>query len=216
MRIAPLEPQPPGRIAATAALAALAVAAFCLAYTALDGDAEDPLEASWWALVNVAPFVLAFEAGKHRRRWRARAALLGGAVVVSLALDWLLEPGFGWGFEAVRRLPALVAVAGLLATVDRLRPVRKAAPASTLDLRAASWIEGAGNYVVAHGAGPATTHRATLAELEASLAPHGFVRVHRSILVRRDAIARVRDVDVVLHGGKSIRTGARYRVNLAD
>jgi hypothetical protein len=211
MRIALLSPQPIGPALATGALTVVAVAGFCLAYTGLAGDPEDPGQATWWAVVNVLPFVLAFEGGKHRTDWGARAGMLAGAVAVSLLLDWAAD----LGFAAIRRLPSVLAVAGLLAVLDRVRPARPAALAGeAIDARSVTWIEGAGNYVVAHGAGPPVTYRATLASLEARLAREGFVRVHRSVLVRRDAIARVRDVDVVLADGTSVRTGARYRANL--
>src|SRR5918993_874819 len=50
---------------------------------------------------------------------------------------------------------------------------------------------------------------------EQALADHGFVRIHRSTLVRRDRIARVRPEDVVLADGTHLKIGKRYRASLA-
>lgn len=80
-------------------------------------------------------------------------------------------------------------------------------------------VEAAGNYVELHMATGAHLHRATLAAMEAELAPHGFVRVHRSRLVRRDLVRAVEttpsgDFEVTLEGGAKVSGSRRYRDQL--
>lgn len=81
------------------------------------------------------------------------------------------------------------------------------------------WAEAAGNYVELHTAAGSLLHRTTLAALERELAPHGFARIHRSRLVRRDAVRAVEtnasgDFDVVLTDGARIGGSRRYRAAL--
>ena len=106
---------------------ALAVAAYCLAYSWFGGQPERLEEALAWSAVNVVPWFLAFEAAKRMRN-------AGGRI-------------------------------GALA---------------------------------------------------AGLARHGFVRIHRSHLVRRDAIVRIRTADVILRDGTSLKIGKRFRTRLRD
>lgn len=79
-------------------------------------------------------------------------------------------------------------------------------------------VSAAGNYVEI-GWGPRTLlHRATLSAVEAELGP-AFARVHRSHLVRRDAVRRIAtdrsgDFTVGLAGGREVRGSRRYRDGL--
>ncbi|MDB5709831.1 MAG: hypothetical protein JWL96_1901 [Sphingomonas bacterium] len=76
-------------------------------------------------------------------------------------------------------------------------------------------VSAAGNYVEI-GWGPRTLlHRATLSAVEAELGA-AFARVHRSHLVRRDAIRRIEtdrsgDFTVQMSSGNEIRGSRRYR-----
>jgi DNA-binding LytR/AlgR family response regulator len=59
-----------------------------------------------------------------------------------------------------------------------------------------------------------------MADIEAELAPCGFVRVHRSRLVRRAAIASTEtrqsgDFDIILRSGAVLSGSRRFRRNLA-
>jgi two-component system LytT family response regulator len=74
------------------------------------------------------------------------------------------------------------------------------------------WIESAGNYVELHLEGRTVLHRITLNRLEALLAPGDFLRVHRSVIVRRSQIARL---DTVGDGGcrLTLRCGAAVAVS---
>lgn len=191
------------------------VALYCVAYTSLAGGTEPIGAAAAWAMVNVLPWFLGFEAAKRAPSVGLKAVALAVALAASLLLHFLLwglppEPGF----ELVRRLPALLLVTGLLA-LGRLPPAQPQ-PAREIPLlpRQIDWIAAAGNYVELHGSGRTIIHRSSLSSVETDLAGHGFVRIHRSTLVRRDAVARVRPNDVLLADGTSLPTGKRYRSTL--
>jgi hypothetical protein len=207
-------------LAALALGLSLAVTLYCLAYTALAGRSESPVEALAWTFANVLPWLAAFEAGKRCRRAAAKALVLAAALAVSLALGNQAGDGQSLGFEIVRRLPGLLIVAGLLAVAalpPRRRPGAAAEPAVLpIPPEGIDWIAAAGNYVELHGRGRVVLHRAPLSLIEAQLATRGFVRVHRSTLVRRDSIARIRPLDVVLRSGVVLKTGKRYRARLGQ
>ena len=81
------------------------------------------------------------------------------------------------------------------------------------------WVSAAGNYVELSGAFGTRLARRTLAEMEAELTPHGFARVHRSRLVRKESVAQVEmrqsgDFDILLRSGQILVGSRRYRRNL--
>ncbi|MDQ8758033.1 LytTR family DNA-binding domain-containing protein [Sphingosinicella sp. LHD-64] len=76
-------------------------------------------------------------------------------------------------------------------------------------------VTSAANYVEIRWRGWTLLHRATLAGVEAALAGHGFVRIHRTRLVRRGAIRRIAgnqsgDYEVVLESGEALKGSRRY------
>lgn len=78
------------------------------------------------------------------------------------------------------------------------------------------WIEAAGNYVELQTQRGAVLHRATLARVADDLAPHGFVRVHRSRLVRLAAVQGIEstaagDFELLLASGARVAGSRRYR-----
>lgn len=80
-------------------------------------------------------------------------------------------------------------------------------------------VEAAGNYVELHGPRGPVLHRATLTAVEADLAAHGFVRLHRSRLVRRDAVTAVAttpsgDFEATLASGAVVAGSRRFRGGL--
>ena len=82
------------------------------------------------------------------------------------------------------------------------------------------WVSSAGNYVELHGSFGSQLARRTMADLETELKPHGFIRVHRSHLVRRAEIATTEtrqsgDFDITLRSGAVISGSRRFRKNLA-
>ena len=79
------------------------------------------------------------------------------------------------------------------------------------------WVEAAGNYVELHTGGDTVLHRASLAQMERRLP--GFVRIHRSRLVSRAAIAQVEtkssgDFSLRLTSGESLAGSRRFRAGL--
>lgn len=78
------------------------------------------------------------------------------------------------------------------------------------------WVEAAGNYVELHRDGARLLHRASLSEMERRLQTAGFVRIHRSRLVRREAVAAIEskptgDFTVRLRDGRELAGSRRYR-----
>lgn len=208
------DPLPP-RAALLVAVAIIgANTLYCLAYSALAGRGETVAEGIGWSVVNILPWLVAFEAGKRSRR---PALAVAAALALSLALGLLIGRFQGVGFELVRRLPgaALTLAALWLAARARARAAPAPAPgALPLLPQQIAWVAAAGNYVELHGAGRPVLHRAPLSAVAAALAPSGFVRIHRSILVDRRRIARVGRDDVLLDDGTSLKLGKRYRAEL--
>ena len=78
------------------------------------------------------------------------------------------------------------------------------------------WIESAGVHVILHALGREVFHRISLAELAAQLDPRRYVRVHRSLIVNIDSIARLEplshgEFDVVMRDGARRRVSRTYR-----
>lgn len=77
------------------------------------------------------------------------------------------------------------------------------------------WIETAGNYVELHLAERTLLHRTTLTELVQYLDPDEFLRIHRRILVRRDQVVGLRQIQegsyaAALRCGRSLPVSERY------
>jgi hypothetical protein len=94
--------------------------------------------------------------------------------------------------------------------------VRDGARRHFVSLSDVVWVEAAGNYVELHRGGGGLLHRASLAEMERRLQRAGFVRIHRSRLVRKDAVARIEskatgDFVVHLRDGRELAGSRRYR-----
>lgn len=99
--------------------------------------------------------------------------------------------------------------------------VRDGARRHFVPLAEVAWIEAAGNYVELHRGQTPILHRAPLTEMERQLEGAGFVRIHRSRLVRRAAIAQVEskpsgDYVVRLADGRELAGSRRYRRPLLE
>jgi two-component system LytT family response regulator len=77
-----------------------------------------------------------------------------------------------------------------------------------LDVEAIHWIEASDNYVRLHTASGVHLSRRTMRELEESLDPTAFARVHRSAIV---ALAQVKELRPLGDGDQelSLRDGTR-------
>jgi len=193
--------------------AAAAVALYCIAYSALAGQSETFTDSLLWALINICPWLPAIEAAKRANGWfGAVAALLVGAGA-SLALGYTAGATDLW-FEAVRRVPAFAAAMAVVALLRSRLAQPNAGAEMPLLPRQIDWIRAAGNYIELRASGRTVVHRSSIGAAERDLASHGFVRIHRSTLVRRDKIARVRPQDVVLIDGTHLKLGKRYRASV--
>jgi hypothetical protein len=206
---------PPVLVAGLLAAAVL-VAVYCVGYSRLSGHQETLPESLGWAIVNICPWLVALEAAKRAPRWLEASAVLVAAGLVSLLLGFALGiGGSDLEFEAWRRVPPLLAVAALVALLRSGLAARAESAEIPLLPRQIDWVRAAGNYVELRAAERTVVHRSPIGSIERELACHGFVRIHRSTLVRRDRIARVRTEDVVLHDGTHLKIGKRYRAALA-
>lgn len=129
------------------------------------------------------------------------------------AVDYLLKP-----FDRERLLAALQRarqrlhttppVVSLLAADQQLRGLRTFCARAGGRLRIVSaaeveWIAARGNYVLLHHPDGEFLVRGSLGECETGLRSHGFLRVHRSALLRLDA---VRDLRRLPGGDFRVRT----------
>lgn len=104
---------------------------------------------------------------------------------------------------------------------DEAIEVRDGARRHFVPLCEVAWIEAAGNYVELHRGATPILHRAPLSAMERRLQRAGFVRIHRSRLVRRAAIAEVEskpsgDYVVRLQDGRELAGSRRYRKPLLE
>jgi two-component system LytT family response regulator len=141
---------------------------------------------------------------------RARSALGAGADSAHDRLAQLLER------HAELQSTASDPVA---ASARRRLVVRTGERYRLVPLDEVAWLESAGNYVRVHSRGRSHLLRTPLRELEKTLDPHQFVRIHRGIIVNLDVIAEVvpashGDCDVVLSDGRRLRMSRSYRHNL--
>lgn len=138
-------------------------------------------------------------------------------------------------YEWRKDLLSVLVFAGLGAGLDRwFQPAAAHAPpppAFRLEVRDGTrrhWlapreierIEAAGNYVELYTGDARLLHRATLNAVETQLAEHGFVRIHRSRLVRRDAVKTLAttpsgDFEATLLSEAVVAGSRRFRAELA-
>jgi len=139
------------------------------------------------------------------------------------AIDYLLKPFDDQRFRmALRRVEQALATAAPAGPSDRhLRRIviRSIGRVQFVDVDQIDWLEASGNYVEIHAGKLSFLHRERLRILEDQLDPAEFIRIHRSIIVRRSAVAELRplpggDYSVVLHGGRPLRMSRTYRAAL--
>ncbi len=143
------------------------------------------------------------------------------------AVDYLLKPvdpaRFATAIERVTRGRPDDVVERVLSVVESIkRPryrtrvvVRDAKGAFFLPVDAITWLEAADNYVRLHNDGNAYLLRETLKNIEASLDPERFVRVHRSAMVNLEKIARVEpwtrgEYVIILRDGTRLTSSRAY------
>jgi DNA-binding LytR/AlgR family response regulator len=210
-------PIPPQLLAGGVAAAAILVAIYCLAYTSLVGRPETFGQSLAWAVSNICPWLVAVELAKRARDRAHAGAVLIAALVASVLLGYASGASEGAAaFELWRRVPSLLAAAAVVALL-RSAVGRRRDGAMDIPLlpHQIDWVRAAGNYVELRAGGRTIVHRASISAVEQKLASHGFIRIHRSMVVRRDLIARMRRHDVVLADGTHLKVGKRFRAQLS-
>jgi hypothetical protein len=141
-----------------------------------------------------------------------------------------LGPAGDWAYELRKDLMVYVVIVGAYFGWRNLRAgqrptvevspdvleVRDGARRHFVPLAEVVWVEAAGNYVELHRGGAGLLHRASLSAMEKRLQRAGFVRIHRSRLVSREAVAAVEskptgDFVVRLRDGRELAGSRRYR-----
>lgn len=151
----------------------------------------------------------------------------------SNALDYLLKPFSDERFEAMlvrfkrqrdqhqlveygRKLMAMLPpVASAPQFLDRLA-IKDNGLIRFVRAQDLVWIEAADVYVTLHLAGERILHRSALNELERSLDPARFVRVHRAVIINIDSIVQLKvrshgEFDALMQGGATVRVSRTYR-----
>lgn len=150
------------------------------------------------------PFAVVFVTAHHQ--FALRAFDVG-------ALDYLLKPFDDQRFQRVlERARERLRVPG----ATRRFIVRSGNSLAIVKFEEIDWIEASDYYSTLHVGGKSHMLRRSLAELEAILAAHGFLRIHRSAIVNLDRV-RALDIradgeyEVVLASDRRLRMSRRYR-----
>ena len=80
-------------------------------------------------------------------------------------------------------------------------------------------VEAQGNYVLLQRQTCSHLCRRSISKVEETLAPYGFVRIHRSVLINSAHVEEVRslltgELRVRVRSGKTYTVGRRYTMNL--
>jgi DNA-binding LytR/AlgR family response regulator len=188
-----------------------------------------PFEAPWPRVVlsqiaGALAFSLAHVAAMGVIRWAAYAAV-GDSYPA-------LKPLRDFPYELRKDLLTYAAILAAYLAWLRLFPTQRSEETTAIEVRDGArrryvalddilWVEAAGNYVELHRGASPLLHRASLSEMERRLRDANFVRIHRSRLVRRDAVAEVEskpsgDYVVRLEDGHELAGSRRYRRPLLE
>lgn len=123
--------------------------------------------------------------------------------------------------EIERRLQALLEATSPALPVQDPLVVRDGHRTIVIPLNEIEWIEAEDYYVRVHALGRRPLVRRSLQSLLPSLAPAGFVRVHRSAIVNLAAVREVRplavgDHEIVLASGTVVRLSRSFRASFTE
>ena len=135
------------------------------------------------------------EAGEHRNRLLRFVCELTGR---ELTLEDALEQAAGRG-----RWPRRLAI-------------RDGREQSCVDVDCIDWVDAAGDYMCVHAAGETHVLRGTMKQLENLLDPSLFVRVHRSAIVNRERVRKLRphrngEYFLTLDSGHELKLSRNYK-----
>lgn len=106
-------------------------------------------------------------------------------------------------------------------TPDQTLIVKDSGRIKLIDCNDIVWVGGAGNYVELYLVNEErpTLHRETLSAMETKLADLGFIRIHRSVIVRKKCIAELKPTDsgdyqVTLRNGHQLSLSRRYKSSM--
>ncbi len=135
------------------------------------------------------------------------------------AYDYLLKPFDRQRFrQAVSRAKNRILKEKEEAFPDRIQ-FKNTEGIHWVDVEKVIWIDPEGNYVRLHTDNGIRTIRKTLSQLEKSLDPRVFVRIHRSAIVNRARIRSMKhlyqgDYELVMDDGKHLVSSKGYRGNV--
>ncbi|HEX3911911.1 MAG TPA: LytTR family DNA-binding domain-containing protein [Steroidobacteraceae bacterium] len=147
------------------------------------------------------------------------------------ALDYLLKPFDDARFAlAMQRAKASIAAQSAQSAQSARMAQAAQPPALSLAVRSAGqvnyvriqdldWVEAADYYVCLHAGAKAHLLRQSMAELEQSLDPRLFCRIHRSTIVNLRRVRALKvsvagEYEVLLEGGQKLRVSRRFRKEL--
>lgn len=98
-------------------------------------------------------------------------------------------------------------------------PVRQSEKTTFVETRQIEWIESCGNYVVLHVGRVSHIVRQSMKQIEQSIDPQMFRRVHRTVIVNIDHMRELHsrgqgEYEIVLVSGGRVKVSRRYRHNL--
>lgn len=207
------------RIMVGTVLVVILNAVYCLAYRYASGNPATLFEAFSWGIINIAPWIAAFEIGRSSRNKPFLIAILGFAFTCSLGLEAALHLSWPTGFDAVRRIPAAILIVVAFAVFRHLETRLDDANAQDAiepqTMVSCDWVVAAGNYVEMHRiAAPVRLARSSLTNFIKDAGP-GFIRVHRRYAVCIGSVERQERNHVVMRDGTRVPVGDRYRSQLA-
>lgn len=129
------------------------------------------------------------------------------------ALDYLLKPvSLARLVQAVDRYRGAIGTAGATDTPGAAPRFTARVDRQNVHIRIPdiTYVEGLRDYVRIHTADDALVTRMTLTEVEQTLAPHGFLRIHKSFLIRILAV-EAHSAEMVLTAGKRLPIGRTWR-----
>ena len=210
--------------------------AYCrIAYYPMHEGAMPLWLSGWWAGTTLLPWLIAFETAKRLasriESWPAKlagfCALAGLTAVLTIAanhfgsLEMLRMHRSAWPtLLANQMLPVLLfaALVGLWATEQstemRARSLNNWERESLPALSSIEWIRAAGNYVEVKCGVRLLIRRMTMRSAEEATNTADFIRIHRSVIVRKGSIIGFvgpRRSQVELVSGEVMPVGDSYR-----
>lgn len=151
---------------------------------------------------------------EHRRcRVLVMRESRSGQIPEILVDAFVLEPAGRWLADQIRRHESKNRPGAVFLDAETSsRTVRLGGQSSRVILMASPSdviaVESAGNYIQIHQSAKTQKVRELISAAEAKLAPFGFIRIHRSILINPDAIEQIERIVrggyiVTMRGGRS-------------